>query len=83
MIRLFVCFLLFFVSKAWSQNSVIGSWKTHHPYSISSSLAMGKSEIYSASLMSVFKMDLDNFSITTYSKSNGLSDVGVSKFVNY
>ncbi|MBK7139670.1 MAG: hypothetical protein IPH74_11860 [Bacteroidetes bacterium] len=40
---------------------------------------MGKSEIYSASLMSVFKMDLDNFSITTYSKSNGLSDVGVSK----
>lgn len=79
MIRLFVCLLLFFVSKAWSQNSVIGSWKTHHPYSISSSLAMGKSEIYSASLMSVFKMDLDNFSITTYSKSNGLSDVGVSK----
>lgn len=61
------------------QTGAIGTWKTHHPYNSSGSSAMGKGELYSASSLSIFKIDLSNFNITTYSKSNGLSDVGISQ----
>ncbi len=60
------------------QNMNIGQWQTHLPYKNARSVALSKNYLYGASGSSVFSYHLEDGSMKTFSKSEGMSDVGVS-----
>lgn len=61
-----------------AQNMPIGSWKTHLPYKNARSVALSKNYLYTASGSAVFSYHLNDGSMKIYSKSEGLSDVGIA-----
>ena len=61
-----------------AQHIPIGTWQTHLPYSNTNSVAVSKDYLYASSQYAVFSYNLHDGSIKKYSKSEGLSDVGVS-----
>ncbi|MCO5231814.1 MAG: hypothetical protein M9958_11745 [Chitinophagales bacterium] len=77
---------LFFAIFSWiwiagqvsAQNVAIGQWQTHLPYSNATSVALSQNNLYGASEFAVFSYRLSDGSIKKYTKSEGLSDVGIS-----
>lgn len=60
------------------QNVPLGNWQTHLPYENARSVALSKNNLYAASEYAVFSYHLQDGSIQKYTKSEGLSDVGIS-----
>lgn len=73
---LFFCFL--YVSKLSAQNLAIGQWRVHLPYTKGQSVAVAGNKIYCAAEDALFSYNKEDNSIATYSKINGLSDIGTS-----
>ncbi|MFN0275231.1 MAG: two-component regulator propeller domain-containing protein [Chitinophagales bacterium] len=74
-----VSFLVFsfFLSIIQAQTPVaVGQWKSYLPYGGNISVAVGGDKIYSANATSVYSYDKTDNSYETFSKANGLSDVG-------
>jgi ligand-binding sensor domain-containing protein len=61
-----------------AQNLALGTWRTHLPYNTAVDVCKSNNYIYCATPQSVFAVNLSDNSIKTYSKSSGLSDVGVA-----
>lgn len=61
----------------WAQLP-IGGWRAHHSYNTIYSLAEDRNTIYAASAMNVLEYHLGEWTTTTLSTTNGLSDVGIS-----
>lgn len=61
-----------------AQNLQLGQWQTHLPYVNTKSIALSKQYLYGSSEYAVFSYHLGDGSIKKYTKSEGLSDVGVS-----
>ncbi len=61
-----------------AQNLQLGQWQTHLPYANTKSIALSKQYLYGSSEYAVFSYHLGDGSIKKYTKSEGLSDVGVS-----
>jgi hypothetical protein len=57
--------------------TAIGQWKSYLPYGNTTSAAAGSEKVYAANGVSVFAITKSDNAYQTYSKSNGLSDVGV------
>lgn len=62
-----------------AQNLPLGEWNSHLPYKNARSVALSNNYLYTASGSAVFSYSLKDRSMKIYSKSEGLSDVGVSK----
>jgi hypothetical protein len=81
-----ITFILYVVSAfiAHSQNSAIGTWTDHLPYTSGKKVAVGNNTIFCATGAALFYIDLKDNSISRKSKVNGLSDVGIAelKFVD-
>jgi ligand-binding sensor domain-containing protein len=67
--------------QAWAQlnNTSIGSWRTHLPYTSVTTVAQAGSRIYAASPSSFFCFDTEDNSLQVLSKTEGFSEVGISK----
>ena len=61
-----------------AQNVALGNWQTQLPYANATSVALSKNYLYGASQFAVFSYNLEDGSIKKYTKSEGLSDVGIS-----
>lgn len=55
----------------------VGQWRDHLPYKTVIGLTQGENNIFCATPFSVFSLDLSEYSITRYSKTNGLHATGV------
>ncbi len=60
------------------ENIPIGSWRVHFNYERTHLVAQAKERIYCATPFGLFYYDLEDNSLATLSKVNGLSDIGVS-----
>lgn len=60
------------------QNVPLGHWQTHLPFENARSVALSKNNLYATSEYAVFSYNLQDGSIKKFTKSEGLSDVGVS-----
>ncbi|MFI5220548.1 MAG: two-component regulator propeller domain-containing protein [Bacteroidia bacterium] len=60
------------------QNLAIGEWRVHLPFIKARSVADGGNKIYCAAEDGLFFLNKDDNSLTTYSKINGLSDIGIN-----
>ncbi len=63
----------------YGQNLAIGQWKIHSPYSTAISVAEAGDKIYCANKLSVYILDRSDNSTKTIDKTNGLSDIGITK----
>jgi ligand-binding sensor domain-containing protein len=73
----FLLFILFvFRLSVQAQIPAIGNWREHLPWQNALALAQGD-ELYCATTYAVFSVDNEG-AITRYSKTNGLSDIGIS-----
>lgn len=61
-----------------AQNLPLGQWQTHLPYANANSVALSHQYLYASSASAVFSYHLTDGSIKKYTKSEGLSDVGIS-----
>ncbi len=73
-------FFLFFITAFYSlaQEIAIGEWNVHIPYRNAIAVAESDTKIYCASESSLFTYDLNDNSVTTFTKASGLSDAGIS-----
>ncbi|MHB1922352.1 MAG: type IX secretion system anionic LPS delivery protein PorZ [Chitinophagaceae bacterium] len=71
-------FWILIPSRAFSQQQPIGQWQEHLSYANEIAVTSGDGKIFCASVYSIFAVDLQDHSLTRYSKVNGLSDVGIS-----
>ncbi len=75
---LFVALLILVVRIAEAQEqSAIGEWRDHFPYTNLSSVAEGGGHVYAASGTGLFRYDPTNGDILRLNKTNALSDVGI------
>jgi len=74
-----VIILIFIISGISAQNSGIGSWRTHLPYSNVIDVALVHNSVYAATPYSMFIYNQDDNSVVLFDKVKGLSDVGISK----
>lgn len=72
-------FLVCSTNIVFSQNIPVGHWRDHLPYNQIISVAVAEDVAYAVSKNSMFSYNKKDFSITTISKINGLSDVGFEK----
>lgn len=81
---LFSLFLLPGLFNQWQVASQIeiGAWRDHFPYYNATSIVSTGEKIFCSSPYALFYYRLDDFSITKLSRTNGLSDVGIST-INY
>lgn len=79
-LRHFICIILctFFTAGLQAQNVPIGGWKSYLPYNKVVSIACSGTKLYVAGEQSFFTYDIPGDEITTYSKVNGMTDVGMS-----
>ncbi len=68
------CFVANFI---YSQLPV-GSWQAHLPYASSKAIVNAGNKFFVASETGMFSYDVSDNSLDTYSKINGLSDVGLN-----
>jgi ligand-binding sensor domain-containing protein len=61
-----------------AQNMPIGYWKSHLPYNNAVSAATDGVTVYAGSSESFFTVNAAQNEITTYSKAEGMADVGIS-----
>jgi type IX secretion system protein PorZ/two component regulator with propeller domain len=70
--------LLSVLSSAYAQNTAIGQWRVHLPYNKARLVAYGGDKIYCSAEDGLFAYNKNDNSIETYTKINGLSDIGIS-----
>ena len=75
-----LCFLLVLSTCHYShaQQNPIGYWTSHFPYHDVISITSDGHTIYAASNLSFFTYNPENGEIETYSKTNGMADVGMA-----
>jgi len=79
----FCLFLLSLLSlKGFSQGMPIGYWRSHLPYNNAASAATDGVTIFAGSTESFFTFNAAENEITTYSKAEGMADVGIS-YIGY
>lgn len=74
-----IAFFFLVSQQAASQSIPVGTWREHLPYHRAISVAASKDIIYCATLNSLFAYHKRDYSVSTLSKNNGLSDMGFSK----
>jgi hypothetical protein len=84
MYRVFFLFLVIIVSFGSRLKSqiAIGAWRDHLPYYNTTAVVEGNNKIYCSSPYALFYYNLADNSLNKLSRSNGLSDIGVSA-INY
>jgi len=75
--RLFFIFLLFLNIYVWAQEAPVGQFKEFLPYNKFRAVAQDNENIYAATTQSILVVDKASKSLETWSKLNGLSDVGI------
>ncbi|MCO5248996.1 MAG: hypothetical protein M9887_08625 [Chitinophagales bacterium] len=70
--------LLGVVIMVCAQNVPLGHWQTHLPYANTTAVALSENYLYSTSSYAAFAYNLKDGSLKTYTKSEGLSDAGIS-----
>ena len=66
------------LNSVFSQDLAIGEWRVHLPFIKARSVADGGNKIYCAAEDGLFFLDKGDNSLTSYSKINGLSDIGIN-----
>jgi ligand-binding sensor domain-containing protein len=77
-LRAFYCmaFIVPFISRA--QLQPIGQWRDHLPYQQVTAVAFTAGKVWAATPFSIFSVDPADNSIERWSKTNGLSETGIS-----
>ena len=70
--------LLFYSIGIYPQNIPIGQWRAHLPFVKGQSVTDAGSKIFCAAEDALFSYNKEDNSLTSYSKINGLSDIGIS-----
>ena len=65
-------------AKLFSQGEPMHQWEECLPYGSSHALANANSKIFSTNGLSLFSVEFDDYTISHYSKVNGLTDIGFS-----
>lgn len=73
-------FLLLLPHVLWSQLSPIGQWRDHLPYHSAIAVAGTPDKVWCATPFSLFSIATDDHTIERFSKTNGLSETGVTAF---
>jgi ligand-binding sensor domain-containing protein len=68
-----------FQAQAQINSAPIGGWRTHLPYTSATTVAKAGSRIYAASPSSFFCFDTEDNSLQVLSKTDGFSELGISK----
>ncbi|MFB6319812.1 two-component regulator propeller domain-containing protein [Saccharicrinis sp. FJH54] len=77
--RISISIILFWFNVlCWSQIPT-GTWTTHYSYDEGTSVTRAKDRIFAVGSGFLFSYGLNDNAITTYSKINGLNDVGIVK----
>lgn len=69
--------LLFSVSLSYAQNLALGQWRSHFSYRQAQFVTEAGNKIYCGSAQTIFYLDKEDNSLSTLSRVNGLSDVGI------
>lgn len=79
-IRIFALYslVLLLPASVWCQAPPIGQWRDHLPYHQAIQVAAGTDKIWCATPWSIFSIDIADNTIERYSKTNGLSETGIS-----
>ncbi len=77
LISLLCAFLLLLAHTSTAQERAIGQWRAHMPYKKARSIATDGSTIFVAAEQAFYSFDIVNEEITTYSKVDGMADVGM------
>lgn len=72
-------FCLFINGSVFSQLNPIGTWTDHLPYRFGTSIALAENKVYCGTKSGLFSLNLDDNSISKYSKVNILNDAGILK----
>lgn len=72
--------LLILPRVAWGQIAPIGQWRDHLPYHAAIGVTSVAGKVWCATPYSLFSIGTDDHSIDRFSKSNGLSETGVTAF---
>jgi hypothetical protein len=81
---LITVFSILFLGNTNAQGVAIGEWRDHLSYNYCVAVTEGENNlIYCASRYNVFSYNKDDHSIQLFSKTNGLSDVGISTIRYY
>ncbi len=77
--RRFLPFLLLFaVGHVVSAQSAIGEWRDHNSFVAARHVCVAQSEVYAATRMALFRYRPEGKEVIPMTKSNGLTDVGIS-----
>lgn len=71
-------FLILIAYASVGQNIPLDTWRSHYSYSSVKLLSLGNEKIYGAASNGIFSVDLQEKSLMTINKTDGLSDVGAS-----
>lgn len=71
-------FLAFFFISTFSQDLTIGQWRSHYSFNNCFAIEETNSHWVGATSGGLIKVQKEDYSISTYSKSEGLSDFGIS-----
>jgi len=74
----FYCLALTFPFVSQAQLQPIGQWRDHLPYQQVTGVAFTTGKVWAATPYSVFSVDVTDNSIERWSKTNGLSETGIS-----
>ena len=74
--------ILVFLQTAVFAQIPVGSWRDHLPYIEATNIVQAKNKIFCSTPYSLFYYDIDDYSISKLSITNGLSDIGTSA-INY
>jgi hypothetical protein len=79
-IRIFVfyCLVSLLPAHVWCQAPPVGQWRDHLPYHQSIQVAASADKIWCATPWSLFSIDVSDNSIERFSKTNGLSETGIT-----
>jgi hypothetical protein len=75
---LFIIPFIFYASSAYAQDKPIGYWESLLPYNTALGVVTDGNIIYTISDQSFFTYDISSGEMQTYSKVNGMSDVGMA-----
>ncbi|MBS1777304.1 MAG: T9SS type A sorting domain-containing protein [Bacteroidetes bacterium] len=76
--RLLLLLLFFCHANSQAQNMPIGYWRSHMPFTNAIAVATDGVTLFSASDQSFFTFNAASKELTTYSKVEGMSDVGIA-----
>lgn len=70
----------FFLNHTTAQfNKPIGAWESHLPQQIVHEITRSDTDIYYSTSLSIVKVNIEEFSVSFFSKVEGLSETGISK----